>query len=113
MERPLHLSTHGTELSDSAKSLIEDEAKRLERFYPRLVGCSVIVQGPGSRHRTGGTFSVHIDMRVPDHDPIVVNRQTAPDLDSAIRRSFDAAQRRLEDFARIQRGQVKRHDVSP
>jgi ribosome-associated translation inhibitor RaiA len=112
MERPLHLSARGTELTDTARSLIEDEAKRLERFYPRLVGCSVLVQGPGNRHRSGGTFAVHIDLRVPNADPIVVTRQEAPDLDTAIRRSFDAAQRRLEDFARVQRGQVKRHDVS-
>jgi ribosome-associated translation inhibitor RaiA len=112
MERPLHLSARGTELTDSARSLIEDEAQRLERFYPRLVGCSVIVRGPGNHHRSGGSYSVHIDLRVPNADPIVVNRQSAPDLDTAIRRSFDAAQRRLEDFARIQRGQVKRHDVS-
>ena len=112
MERALHLSARGTELSDSARSLIEDEAKRLERFYPRLVGCSVIVKGPGAHHRSGGRFAVHIDLRVPNAEPIVVNRQSAPDLDTAIRLSFDAAQRRLEDFARIQRGQVKRHDVS-
>jgi ribosome-associated translation inhibitor RaiA len=113
MERPLHLSARGTELPDSARSLIEDEAERLERYYPRLVGCSVIVQGPGSRHRTGGSFSVNIDLRVPNAEPIMVNRQSAPDLETAIRLSFDAAQRRLEDFARIQRGQVKRHGVSP
>jgi ribosome-associated translation inhibitor RaiA len=113
MDRPLQLSTHGTELTDEARSLIEEEAKRLERFYPRLVGCSVAVRGPGNRHRSGGTFSVHIDLRVPNADPIIVNRQEAPDLEAAIRRSFDAAQRRLEDFARVQRGEVKRRDVSP
>lgn len=113
MERTLSLTTRGIDLASPIRALIEERARHLERFYPRLVGCSVLVQGPGGHHRAGGPFSVEIDLRVPGADPIVVTRQEAADLRAGIRASFAAAGRRLEDFARAQRGKVKRHRPQP
>jgi hypothetical protein len=84
--------------------LILERASQLEHYYPRLVACTVLVEGPGEHHRNGGPFSVQIDLRVPGADPIVVNRQRGESLPVAVRESFDAARRRLEDFARLQRG---------
>lgn len=104
MEKPLTVSTHGIDLPASTRALIEERATQLERYYPALIGCSVLVQGPGDHHRNGGPFSIQIDLRVPGGDPIVVSRQTAPDLPGALGESFDAARRRLEAFARLQRG---------
>jgi CBS domain-containing protein/cold shock CspA family protein len=113
MQRTLNLTTRGIDLPDSMRALIEERARHLERFYPRLVGCSVLVLGPGRHHRTGGPFSVEIDLRTPGADPVVVTRQKAEDLQVGIRESFDAARRRLEDLSREQRGKVKRHRQQP
>lgn len=113
MERPVDVTARSIDLPDSMRELVEERARRLERYYPELVGCSVTVEGPGRRRRTGGPFSVQLDLRVPNAEPIVVTRQRAEDLQVAIRESFDAARRRLEDFARQQRGDVKRHEPQP
>lgn len=104
MEKPLTVSTHGADLSTEARALIEEHSAQLEHRYPALIGCSVVVHGPGDHHRSGGPYSVQIDLRVPGGDPIVVSRQKAPDLAHAIVESFDAARRRLDEFARLQRG---------
>jgi CBS domain-containing protein/cold shock CspA family protein len=113
MQRTLSLTTRGIDLPDSMRALIEERTRQLERFHPHLVGCSVLVLGPGRHHRTGGPFSVEIDLRTPGADPIVVTRQKGEDLQVGIRESFDAARRRLEDLSREQRGKVKRHRHQP
>jgi cold shock CspA family protein/ribosome-associated translation inhibitor RaiA len=109
MEKPLVITTHHLDLPASAEATIRERAADLEHFYPPLVGCSVIVEGPGRHHRQGGRFNVQIDLRVPGGRPIIVNRQTDEDLQLAVREAFDVADRQLEDFARIRRGEVKRH----
>jgi len=110
MEKRLTVSAREIDLPRWADETIRQRTARLERLYPRLVGCSVAVQGPGQRHRNGGLFSVQLELRVPNADPIVVSRQKAQDLQVAIREAFDAASRQIEDFARKQRGAVKRHE---
>jgi len=106
VERPVDVTARSIDLPDSMRELVEERARRLERYYPELIGCSVTVEGPGLHHRTGGPFSVQLDLRVPDAEPIVVTRQRAEDLLVAIRESFDAARRRLEDFARLSRQRI-------
>ncbi|HKI85179.1 MAG TPA: cold shock domain-containing protein, partial [Thermoanaerobaculia bacterium] len=55
---------------------------------------------------------VRVDLRVPGGD-LLVERQNADELPTAIHQAFDAAKRRLEDYARRQRGDVKRHQPTP
>jgi cold shock CspA family protein/ribosome-associated translation inhibitor RaiA len=110
MEKPLSITTHHLDLPASAEAVIRERAAHLEHFFPALVGCSVIVEGPGRHHRTGGPFSVHIDLRVPGGEPLIVNRQEQEDLSLAVRSAFDVAARQLEDFARLQRRKTKRHE---
>lgn len=110
MEKPLSITTHHLDLSPSAEAVIRERAAHLEHYFPALVGCSVIVEGPGRHHRTGGPFSVHIDLRVPGGEPVIVNRQEDEDLQLAVGGAFDAARRRLEDFARLRRYDTKRHE---
>lgn len=107
MEKPLSVTTHHLDLPDSVEAAIRERAERLERFFPSLVGCSVLVEGPGRHHRKGGPFNVQIDLRVPGGDPLVVSRRSEKDLRAAVRGAFEAATRRLDDFARVQRGEVK------
>jgi cold shock CspA family protein len=110
MEKPLTLTTQHLELPAGTEAMIRDRAARLEHFFPDLVGCSVIVEGPGRHHRKGGPYSVQLDLRVPGGEPILVNRQAEEDLQIAIRSAFEVADRQLEDFARIQRFDVKQRE---
>lgn len=110
MEKPLSITTHHFDLPASMEDVIRERAMRLEHFFPSLVGCSVLVEGPGRHHRKGGPFNVQIDLRVPGGEPLVVSRQDETDLSVAMRGAFDAAVRQLEDFARLQRGDTKIHE---
>jgi hypothetical protein len=47
---------------------------------------------------------------VPGNE-ITIDRQTEDDLTAAIHAAFDAATRKLQDYARTRRGEVKHHAV--
>lgn len=107
MEKPLTIAARGVVLTPGAEAEIRRRAQGLERFYPDLVGCSVVVSGPSARHRTGGPYGILLDLRVPGSEPILVNRQHQERLTRAVDDAFDTATRRLQDLERLQRGQVK------
>ena len=110
MEKPLSITAHDFDLTAPVEALIRKRALQLERFFPALVGCSVIVRGPGRHHRTGAPFKVQVDLRVPGCEPLVINRQSSADARVAVRNAFDAVRRQLEEAARVQRVEVKRHE---
>jgi len=111
MEKPVNVSSRGVALSPGIEAEIRDRAAQLERFYPRLIGCSVVVEGPGSRHQRGGPYDVQLDLSVPGGEPILISRQHQERLERAIDDAFDVAVRRLEDLERLQRGDVKVHEA--
>jgi len=108
MEKPLTIAARGVALTPGTEAEIRRRALGLERFYPDLVGCSIVISGPSARHRTGGPYEVLLDLRVPGSPPIHVNRQHQERLARAVDDAFDTATRRLQDLERLQRGQVKR-----
>lgn len=111
MQIPLQISLRGIAHSDALHQSITDKATKLERYYDRITSCRVVVE-LGARHqRQGKQFSVHIDLKVPG-DEVVITREHDEDVNIALRDAFQAARRRLEDYARIQRGDVKRHPAT-
>jgi ribosomal subunit interface protein len=108
MEIPLQITARDLELSEAADADIRDKAANLEAYYNGIIGCRVVVEGP-LRHHHKGPFTVRVDLTVPGAE-LVVDRQSDEDLYVAIRDAFDAARRRLEDYARRQRGDVKSHE---
>lgn len=109
MQVPLRIASHHFELGPGAEELIRERVAWLERFYPALLECSVVVEGPGRHHQKGGPLQVQLDLQVPGRRTLSISRQVGEDLDATLREVFDAARRRLEDVARKQRGQVKAH----
>jgi hypothetical protein len=124
------ITFHGLAPDDSLEDEIRERASWLEQFYERIVRCRVIVEVPHRHRRDGRHFHVRIEATVPGGPPIVVGHQpslhgrlkdVADDAHRkedgigsvhrharvAVREAFDAARRRLEDFAREQRGTVK------
>ena len=108
MPVPLQLTARDVSLSAAAEAEIRAKAADLETYYNGIISCRVVVEGPGRHHRRG-PFTLHLDLLVPGAE-LVVDRQANADLYVAIRDAFDAARRRLEDFARRQRGAVKSHE---
>lgn len=128
--------------SEAIEANIRDKAEKLESFYDKIMGCRVLVEAPHHHHRAGQRYHVRIDLTVPGRE-IVIKRAprliTAKPLRSqkdangleleesrepskyavhddillAIRDAFDAARRKLQDYARRERGVVKVHEGSP
>jgi ribosomal subunit interface protein len=108
MDIPLQISLHGIAHSDTLYNAIRERAEKLERYYDRLVSCRVVLELAGRHQRKGKEFTVRIDLKVPGSE-IAVTHEHDEDLQVALRDAFDAARRRLEDYARTQRGDVKHH----
>lgn len=99
---------HGIEHSDALYNAIREKAEKLERYYDRIMSCRVVLELAGRHKRHGKQFSVRVDLKVPGGE-LAVTREHDEDVQVAIRDAFDAARRQLEDYARGQRGDVKRH----
>lgn len=109
---PLQITAQGVELSDEIRDEITERANKLDKFYDRIMRCRVVVEEPKRHPNEGKLYSVHIIMTVPGGE-IVTKRERNEDLWVAMRDSFQAAQRKLEDFSREQRGDVKTHEKQP
>jgi ribosomal subunit interface protein len=117
MQIPLQISFSNMTASDAVRTRIEELAARLDRFHDRIVSCHVVVSAPNRRQRKGRLYKISIDLTLPGSQ-IAVNRSPTEDhahedIYVAIRDAFDAVTRRLEDTARLSRGDVKRHEEQP
>ena len=110
MERPPQITLRNIPHSDALDAHIRDRVQRLERFYPRITGCQVVVELPHRHNQQGNLFNVRLDIKVPGNE-IVLTRDMREDVYLALRDVFDAARRRLEDHGQRQRGSVKTHDA--
>lgn len=109
MQIPLQITFHEVTRSDALETHIREKVQKLEQFYPTLIGCKVVVDQPGQHQHKGKPFNIHIDLTMPGGE-IVVDRQQNQDVYVALRDAFDAARRKLEDYGRRQRLEVKTHE---
>lgn len=135
MELPTQITFRNMESSENVKEWIRSEADKLETFYQPIMGCRVAVEVPHRHRRKGAAYGVRIDLTLPGGEIVVKRapnlahtlrqvRETAvtkqKELDSArknlriaINQAFQAASRRLQDYARRKRREVKRHEPLP
>ncbi|MFY9608839.1 MAG: HPF/RaiA family ribosome-associated protein [Blastocatellia bacterium] len=131
---PVQVSFRNTPHSDMIEEMIREEAAHLDQYYNRIMGCRVMVEVP-HRREEGEHHHVRIHLTVPGGE-IVVKRE--PSLHSRqqdvqeeertkdreiershkhllvpIREAFDTARRKLQDYARRQRADVKTHEGKP
>jgi cold shock CspA family protein/ribosome-associated translation inhibitor RaiA len=113
MQEPLRIAFRNMEPPIGAEDEVRNRAAELERFFDRIIACSVVVEAHHRRHHQGNLYHVRIELIVPERE-IVVRREPAlhhahEELHVAIRDAFDAAQRQLQDHAREMRGDIKTH----
>jgi ribosomal subunit interface protein len=111
MQIPLQITFHEVKHSDALEQHIREKAQKLEQFYPALISCKVVVGQPGKHQHLGKPFNIRIDLTIPGGE-IVVDRQQNEDVYVALRDAFDAARRKLEDYGRRQRLEIKTHEPS-
>ncbi len=109
MQIPLQITVRGTDRSEALEAHIRDKVDKLEEFFDHIMSCRVVVELPHKHQHQGKHFNVRIDIGVPGSE-IVVNREHSEDVYVALRDAFDAAQRKIEDYARKLRGDVKTHE---
>jgi ribosome-associated translation inhibitor RaiA len=108
MQIPLQISLHGIRRSNTLYNAVRARAEKLDRYYEHIMSCRVALELAGRHKRHGKQVVVRIDVKVPGGE-IAVSRQHDEDLQIALREAFDATRRRVADYARTQRGDVKRH----
>jgi ribosomal subunit interface protein len=116
MQTPLQITAHEMTLSETVETEIREKAAKLERYYQRIVSCHVTIGAPvrsahGS-HSQAERYHVSLDLTVPGTE-LAVTRHENEDLRLAIRDAFNAARRKLQDYARRQHGEVKSSEAPP
>jgi ribosomal subunit interface protein len=115
MQIPLQITFRGFPHSDAVEANVREKAARLEKFYPRIIGCRVVVEAEHHHHHKGYLYHVRIDLTVPQKELVISREQHDEhgheDVYVAIRDAFRSAKRRLEDYARIQRHDIKTHEI--
>jgi ribosomal subunit interface protein len=109
MQLPVQITYRGMPSSAAIEDAVRDRVAKLEQFHARIMSCRVVLEQPARHKQQGKQFVVHVDVKVPGGE-IAVNRDHHEDIYVALRDAFDAARRKLEDFAREQRGDVKHHE---
>jgi len=133
MTLPLQVTFRNMKHSTEVEEWIREEAEKLETFYHRIIGCRVAVEVPHRHHKKGKPLHVRIDLTLPGkeivvkREPVVMHRAPVNgeaaassqvraksphgDLQLVIHDAFKALGRRVQDFARRQRGEVKKHQT--
>lgn len=112
MKIPLQITFEDIPASEAIETKIRQRVVRLARFCPRIVRCQVWVLEPQRGHHRKPLHSVRIRLSLPEA-VVVVNPLPSDDIFVAIRDSFDAARRQLEDVERRRRGHVKAKPGAP
>lgn len=115
METPLRITFRHMAPSAAVETRVREHVERLERFHDSITGCHVVIEAPPAHRAHGAPFDVKIDLTVPGRE-ISVRSERAEhaaheDVYVALRDAFDSTKRRLQDYAREERGDVKRHST--
>jgi cold shock CspA family protein/ribosome-associated translation inhibitor RaiA len=113
MQFPPEIAFRGFEPDEWLKEIVRSEVERLDDYFERIVGCRVMVELPHQRREDGNPYHVRIELSVPGRNLVVNRSPKAREREretqmSALDDAFGAMRRRLEDYARELRGDVKR-----
>jgi ribosome-associated translation inhibitor RaiA len=113
MSFPLKVTFRHVDPSPALRERIDTLATRLEKFSAQILRCHVVIEAPAGHHQQGELFHVSVELSVPGRQ--IVIRRARPndpaheDPYVALRDAFQAARRKLQDYARERRHEVKRH----
>ena len=113
MQVPLQITFRHMDASPALESRIRALVARFEKFSRQIVHCHVVIEAPQGHQLQNKRFDVRIDITVPGREITV--RRARPDDPShqdvyvALRDVFRAARRRLQDYERERRQDIKTH----
>jgi ribosome-associated translation inhibitor RaiA len=107
-----HIVWRNMERSEALEGRVFEGIEQLEGLYENITACRVVLEAP-HRHAHGEHFLVKIELTVPGKVLVVARdpkeNANAEDAYAAVSEAFDAMRRQLVDYARVKRGEVKRH----
>lgn len=110
---PLQITFRHMDPSPALEARIRELASRLERFSQQIVRCHVILEPAAHHQRQGFLYDFRIDITLPDEEIAIRHAHPADhaheDPYVALRDAFRAARRKLEDYERIRRHDIKSH----
>jgi cold shock CspA family protein len=110
MQIPLQVTFRHMARSEALEMAIREKAEKLNEFYPRIMSCRVVVEEVAAHKHQGKLYGLHVDVKVPGRE-FAITRDRHEDIFVALRDAFDAAKRKLEEEVRVQRGDVKVHEL--
>jgi ribosomal subunit interface protein len=113
MQLPLQITFRHMDPSPALEARIRKLTARLEKFSAQITRLHVIVEPAAHHQHQGHLHDFHLDITLPDAE-IAIRRahpadQTHEDPYVALRDAFRAARRKLEDYERKRRHDVKTH----
>jgi len=112
---PIKITYRNIDPSVAVETNIRTHAEKLEAFDSRIHWCNVSVEAEGKHQHKGRRYRIGIKLGLPGKTVASgragTNNPAHEDIYVAIRDSFDAAIRQVEDYARIRRDDVKTHEA--
>ncbi len=117
MQTPVEISFRNVDRSQAVEDRVMKLADKLERHFQPIMGCRVMIETSHRHHHKGNIYHVRIDLTVPGAE-LVVSREPGEnhaheDVFVAVRDAFQAMTRKLEEYARKLRLEVKHHETPP
>ena len=113
MSLALQITFRHMDPSPALETRIRELATRLEKFSEHIMRCHVIVEPPAHHQHQGFLYDFRIDITLPGEEIAIRHAHPADhaheDPYVALRDAFRAARRKLEDYERKRRHDVKRH----
>jgi len=113
MTLPLQITFRHMEPSSALEQRVRKLMSRLEKISTHILRCHVVVEAPHQHSRQGTLFELRIEITVPEEE-IVIDRahpidHSHEDPYVALRDLYRAARRKLVEYERIRRQEVKSH----
>jgi len=118
METAPEIVFEGMDPSPYVGSRVTKEVEKLEQMHGRITSCRVVIHAPHRHHHKGYLYHAALHLTMPGNIEVTVNRNPSEkhsheDVYVAIRDSFRAARRQLQEKSRRQKGKIKVHETPP
>jgi len=117
MMLPLQITFRHMDPSPALEARIRALGSKLDKFSAHIMRCHVIVEPPAHHKHQGALYDFRIDITLPDEEIAIRHAHPADhaheDPYVALRDAFQAARRKLEDYERKRRGDVKSRSEIP
>lgn len=115
MTIPLQITFRQMDTSPALEARIRELVGRFERFSDNILRCHIIIEPLSGHSRQGALYEFRIALTLPDQEIAVCRTHPVDraheDPYVALRDTFRAARRKLQEYERKRRGDVKRHST--